>query len=118
MQKTYNPTWDLDVIFPGGSESEEFYTYLSDNEKEIEKLAAEVARFSAEQPDTIEILAIIVKQLEKITKKTREASAFVSCLSAQDVNDSKAGLLVAKNNEFKAKMDAIQTSIHQKFIQI
>src|SRR5690625_1425721 len=118
MQKTYNPTWDLDVIFPGGSESEEFYTYLSDNEKEIEKLAAEVARFSAEQPDTIEILAIIVKQLEKITKKTREASAFVSCLSAQDVNDSKAGLLVAKNNEFKAKMDAIQTSLQQKFIQI
>ncbi|MFA1818764.1 M3 family oligoendopeptidase [Virgibacillus oceani] len=118
MPKTYKPTWDLDVIFPGGSESEEFHTYITDNEKEMENLAIEVDRFSPEQSNINEGLTNIVNQLEKITKKAREASAFVSCLSAQDVNDKKASLLVGKRSELKAKMDAIQTNMEQKLIQI
>lgn len=118
MPKTYNPAWDLDVIFPGGSESEAFHTYLSDIEKGIEQLSVEVERFSPEQPDITKDLEGIVQQLEACTKKAREAFAFISCLSAQDVNDTKAGLLVGKRSEVKAKMDAIQTNLEQKLVEI
>lgn len=118
MQKTYDPTWDLDILFPGGSESKAFHTYLSDIEKEIVKLTAEVDSYSPEQPNGMTGLENIVEHMEKITKKAREAFAFISCLSAQDVNDTKASLLVGKRSEIKAKLDAIQTNLEQKFIQI
>jgi pepF/M3 family oligoendopeptidase len=118
MPKTYNPAWDLDVIFPGGSKSEEFHTYLSDIEKRMKQLSVEVENFSPEQPKKIDDLADIIARLEKTTKRIREAFAFISCLSAQDVNDTKASLLVGKRSELKAKMDAIQTNLEQKLVQI
>src|SRR5690625_2397574 len=118
MQKTYHPTWNLDDIFPGGSESEEFHTYLSEIEKEMKGLSIEVGHFSPVQPKKVEELADIVNQLERLTRKAREAFAFISCLSAQDVNDTKASLLVGKRREIKAKIDVIQTNLEQKLIKI
>ncbi|GAB3793161.1 M3 family oligoendopeptidase [Virgibacillus kimchii] len=118
MQKTYHPAWDLDAIFPGGSESKEFHTYVSDMSEEIEQLSLTVSNFSPAEPNNIVELEKITEHLEKLTKKAREAFAFISCLSAQDVNDTKASQLVAKKSEIKAKIEAIQTSLEQKLIQI
>lgn len=97
MQQTYNPTWDLDVIFPGGSDSEAFRTYLKDIEKDKETFSAEVEAFTPEDGNVEEEqLTGVVNELESVMKKLREASAFISCLSAQDVTDEKASLLVGK----------------------
>lgn len=114
MQTTYNPTWDLDVIFPGGSESEAFHTYINNVQNEMVTLSRLVTDFNPMEPQLTEV----VQKLESTTKKLREAFAYVSCLSAQNVKDEKASLLVGKRNELKAEMGAIQTNFDQKLVSI
>ncbi|MGY0692155.1 M3 family oligoendopeptidase [Virgibacillus sp. FSP13] len=119
MQTTYKPTWDLDVIFPGGSESEAFHTYVTTIEREMKDLAGYVNDFiPAKENVNIALLEKIVDELEHTMKKLREAFAFVSCLSAQNVKDEKASVLVGKRSELKAKMDAIKTNFEQKLVSI
>jgi pepF/M3 family oligoendopeptidase len=114
MQTTYNPTWDLDIIFPGGSSSEAFHTYIDNMEQEMGELSQIVSEFNPKQPD----ISGVVDKMEKKMKKLGETFAFVSCLSAQNVKDEKANLLVGKRNELKAEMGTIQTNFQQKLVLI
>ncbi|WP_188454600.1 M3 family oligoendopeptidase [Virgibacillus oceani] len=117
MLKTYEPTWDLDVIFPGGSESEDFHTYIETVEHEVNNLSENVDNFiPANGAAEASKLEHIVEQLERTMKNLRETSAFISCLSAQNVKDEKASLLVGKRSELKAEMDAVKTNLEQKFV--
>ncbi|WP_047982986.1 M3 family oligoendopeptidase [Ornithinibacillus californiensis] len=120
MQHTreYEMTWDLDVIFPGGSESKEFQSYLETVSNDMEDLSAMVHAFNPEDKEGISKLANIVNKLEKTMKKLRESFAFISCLSAQNVNDTNASLLVAKRSSFGAQMGGIRTSLNQKLAAI
>lgn len=117
MQQTYNPTWDLEAIFPGGSESEEFHTYVANVQDDMKKLLKAVNSFKPDEGNAADLTAI-TKQLESAWKKLREAFAFVSCLSAQDVKDVKATLLVGKRSSLKAEMDEIRTNFEQKLAKI
>ena len=114
MQTTYNPTWDLDAIFPGGSDSKAFHTYIDNIKNEIEELSQLVYDFNPKEPN----ISIVVQKIEGTMKKLSEAFAFVSCLSAQNIKDEKANLLVGKRNELKAEMGAVQTSFEQKLVLI
>ncbi len=119
MQQTFDPTWDLDVIFPGGSDSEAFRTYLKEIEKEKETFSSVVEAFTPEKQEvSAEELTEVVTNLEKVMKKLREASAFISCLSAQDVTDEKASLLVGKRSDLRAEVDAIMSKFEQKLVAI
>ncbi|MEC5425153.1 M3 family oligoendopeptidase [Virgibacillus sp. C22-A2] len=119
MQQSYNPTWDLDVIFPGGSESEEFTTYLKTIKEEMGKLSKTVDNFvPGQEGGSTNQLAGIVTHLESTMKKVREAFAFISCLSAQDVNDDKANLLVGKRSALQADLSAVVTNFEQKLVLI
>src|SRR5699024_1713174 len=60
----------------------------------------------------------VVNYFEKTMKQFRESSAFISCLSAQDVNDDKANLLVGRRSELSAKMSTIKTNFDQILVQI
>lgn len=118
-QKVYDPTWDLDVIFPGGSESEQFRTYLTTLEEALDELASIVDAFDpSEEKALSHELSEIVTKLELSMKKQREAFAFISCLSAQNVHDRQADLLVGRRNELNARMGSIKTSFDQKLVQI
>lgn len=117
MEKTNDLTWDLDTIFRGGSDSEEFKSYLKDIENSMVKLSDSVSKFNPSD-SSADSLAAIVDQLEGTTKKLRESFAFISCLSAQNVKDAKANTLVGKRTEMKAEMTAITTNLDQKLEQI
>ncbi|WP_067727745.1 M3 family oligoendopeptidase [Oceanobacillus damuensis] len=118
MQATYNPTWDLEAIFPGGSESEEFHTYVISIRDEMDKLSQLVEKFDSDAKVNDYMLSTIVKLMERTMKKLREAFAFVSCLSAQNVKDEKADLLVGKRSALSAEMGAIRTRLNQKLATI
>lgn len=117
MANTYIPRWDLDVIFPGGSDSQEFRKYLNDVDKEMNELKQIVENFTPtnEVKDQNELI-VIVKELERVMKKYREASAYISCLSAQNVKDEQADMLVGERSELGAKFGGIQTTFTQKLV--
>lgn len=117
MQKTYEATWDLETIFQGGSDSEQFQSYLEETKLSMRRLSKSVQEFTPSNC-TAETLVHIVDQLQVSTKKLREAFAYISCLSAQNVKDVKANMMVGKRSELKAEMDAIRTNLDQKLVQI
>jgi oligoendopeptidase F len=120
MQETreYEKTWDLDVVFPGGSESKEFQDYLLKLESNMRALSNLVKSFdpNSQTPETA--LEEIVMNLETTMKKLRESFAFISCLSAQNVKDVGASLLTGRRSALGAEMGSIQTILNQKLARI
>ncbi|MFG6149788.1 M3 family oligoendopeptidase [Halobacillus sp. B23F22_1] len=115
----YEPTWDLDSIFQGGSESEELKNYVSTIENKLSELHNLVERFMppkiAEQTTD---LADLIERIQDVSVRVRQFSAYISCLSAQDVNDQAAHRWVTTRSELGAKFKNIQIEFDQKLVQI
>ncbi|WP_010271429.1 M3 family oligoendopeptidase [Paenibacillus senegalensis] len=120
MKTPLQPTWDLDVLFTGGSESAEFKQYL-DNIKE------QIARFRqlgletkapAAVEEAAESLRPRVELLQSISIMLSESSAFTSCLAAQDQRDKKAVQLGAVVTSLKAEFLSAVTGLDQWLLQI
>lgn len=119
MSTSFQSTWDLDSIFPGGSQSSVFRDYLQTIEKELEKLSNDIKSLEISKGKIeVQPLASFIESFEKTMKKLREASAFINCLHAQDITDEGASLLVGKRSELNAQMNSIKTIFDQKLVQI
>lgn len=119
MTKTYEPTWDLDDLFSGGSSSVEFQNYLQEVEKELDHLAQLVESFQHEHVrSNMNPFITLLHTLESTQKRLRDAGAFVSCLSAQNVHDKQATQLTGEMAIYSAKMNAIQTHFDQKLLEM
>ncbi|WP_255301227.1 M3 family oligoendopeptidase [Bacillus sp. Marseille-P3800] len=95
MNETVNfpITWDLDSIFKGGSDSKEFTEFFNETDKQLDVLLAK------EDLNVVDL----VQAIETITPRLRQTGAFVSCLSAQNVKDKKALLLLENVQEQQVK---------------
>ncbi|MHA6252022.1 M3 family oligoendopeptidase [Oceanobacillus sp. CAU 1775] len=118
MQKAFNPKWDLDSIFEGGSTSLEFKRYIEDIKKEMKSLSVQLEEFQPNEKNVDEKLVKIIDALENIMTKVRQAGAFVSCLSAQDVNDAEAEILVGDRSALGAEFSGIMTTFRDKIVSI
>ena len=118
MQETYNPTWDLESIFPGGSASSEFKAYTEQIEKEIKELGVQLDDFNQGAGKLDNVLVRIIEGLESTMFHIREAAAFVSCLSAQDVKDAGANNLVGNLSSLSAAFAGVMTDFKEKLATI
>ncbi|MFD2925092.1 M3 family oligoendopeptidase [Halobacillus naozhouensis] len=115
----YKPTWDLDTIFYGGSHSEDLQGYIEDTEVLLSELEKLVHQFlPPKNPEQTDQLTTIIDKLQETSKHLDEFGAFVSCLSAQDVDDKEAGSLVTKRSELGAWFNNVMTKFDQKLIQV
>lgn len=116
---TYSEVWDLDVFFQGGSASEEFAAHLVDAAQRIEQFKAVVNEW--EPASTIvdyEPLVDIINRFEGVTKKVRQAGAFISCLQAQNIYDKKAVQLRGKVTVLSAEFQTVLTEFDEKLTTI
>ncbi|SDJ76353.1 M3 family oligoendopeptidase [Sediminibacillus albus] len=119
MSGRYNPRWILDDLFEGGSSSQDLADYIEALEQDLNKFSNQVKQFPIpERSDDIAYVENIISLLEKSSKQLGEVSAFVSCLTAEDVHDHKAKLLVGKRSELGAKFSTVLTILDRKFVQI
>lgn len=110
------PNWDLDSIFPGGSSSPELRTHLTGVKERIAQLAAWAPGLT---PDlTAEEFKRLVEELQEILMQFSQASAFVGCLTAQDVRDAQARLLEADLGQISAALASVQTQIDHLWVSI
>lgn len=103
-------TWDLDVFFKGGSQSESFASYLDMIRDELAEFHEKIESFTGPKraDDTKELVAIL-SLFESVVKKTRQAGAFVSCLQAQNMNDSKA-------NQKRSEITQLSATFHNTLV--
>lgn len=114
-----NPTWDLDVIFPGGSQSPEFKRFL-------DLLTDDVASFrrrleAAAVPETtadLDAWLPLLDDFQDLTRRLRQAGAFVSCLTAQDMADEGAKLLQGRVAQIRAALNSATTLLDHQLCQM
>ncbi|QQZ10788.1 M3 family oligoendopeptidase [Heyndrickxia vini] len=111
----YSLTWDLDVFFKGGSHSVEFQSFLDEINDSMKAFEAEVKKWDVsnilqEKNDFLKLL----NSLQTNSQMLRQAGAFVSCLQAQNMQDTKANELRGKVSNYLAQLNTILTIFDDK----
>ena len=83
--KQYTSTWELETLFSGGSSSPDFRSYLRDLNENLARLRDAV--FENRGKSCSESWVGLVNLLQEVGAQLRQASAFISCLTAQNVQD-------------------------------
>jgi oligoendopeptidase F len=119
MTNKYGQTWDLDVIFPGGSDSSELSEYAQKAEQALQewKQALEDFQVPDESANPAGLLSIVEKW-EASAKRVFEVVAFVECLVAQDVTDKKAKQWSGKKDELMAAYSGTLTGVDKVITQV
>jgi oligoendopeptidase F len=94
MNKPLPQKWDIDTFFSGGSQSEAYLEFLDTMERDLQSLKEGFGKLVAPtDAASLESFVFTVNQLQDLLLRLREASAFISCLTAQDMSDKQALLL-------------------------
>lgn len=115
----YAFTWDLETFFKGGSDSKEFQVHLTQVATLINQFEQHVTTW--EQPssnENNEAFLTALDYLQKSSQMLHEASAFVSCLQAQDTSDMKAKELRGQVTQLSAKLQTVLTVFDEKLVHI
>jgi pepF/M3 family oligoendopeptidase len=87
----YNDTWNMDTVFPGGSDSPQFYEKVDTLEKQLEDFDTLVKNWDTalDAPNFEQFAEILIKR-ESVLKGIGEARTFISGLASADTQDTKA----------------------------
>lgn len=99
--------WNLDSIFPGGSESSAFHEFLSSLDNEISQFHKRASDTAPNAGSTA--WRDLLMTAQDIIARMRQASAFVECLLAQDMTDQGAKLLQGRVTQLTATRNAALT---------
>ncbi|MGE5673777.1 MAG: hypothetical protein ACM3XM_07795, partial [Mycobacterium leprae] len=108
MSKVLNQRWDLDSLFPGGSESSEYAAYLDQLETDIAAFRKQVqAARTPASPAEVGAWIGLLDTFQEIARRQRDAGAFVGCLNAQNMKDDKAKLLGGRLKQMSAAFSSV-----------
>ena len=87
----YKNTWDMDIVFNGGSDSPAFHNKVVELEAMINAYDSLVREWTTEKDNKqFDHFSKIIKENEKISKGVSEARTFMSGLASADTTDTKA----------------------------
>lgn len=121
LNERLSQTWDLDVFFPGGSDSPEFRTYLDALETDIATLRERVMAWKdagADSDADVGKWSTVLERVQDIERRLRQAAAFTSCLTAQNVKDEKAKLLEGRVQQIGASFASVNTVLDERILQV
>lgn len=106
---TFPIKWDLESIFKGGSDSQEFTEFLRETDNRMNQWIQRRDEMTIEE---------LVQAIESISPRLRQTGAFVSCLTAQNVKDKQALLLAEKVQEQQVKAQKLHLALEEKVRQL
>ncbi len=101
MSATLRQTWDLESLFPGGSKSDKLRATVQALQEDLNELLPQL-RAAGGAADASHALAGFILAAENISARLAEATSFVGCLQAQDVDDKLADQWNGRVNELSA----------------
>lgn len=111
-----NKSWNLESLFEGGSSSSEFATFLQEAEATVAGLLRELQGAEGDVAD--ETLTAWTDRLQASLAKLREADAFVSCLTSQNMADKRAVSLTERIQTLSAKFKQAQDAYESKLADV
>ncbi|NMH70851.1 M3 family oligoendopeptidase [Bacillus sp. RO3] len=112
---TYSESWDLDVFFQGGSDSQEFRKHLDILNRKKDQFAENALGFHPPQsPKDADLVWHLIEEAKEVMMYLRQAGAFVSCLEAQNMHDRKADSLRGEVTSLSADFSSTFTKFQQQ----
>jgi oligoendopeptidase F len=109
--------WDLESIFPGGSESQAFLKFVEKLEEDMTEVTKTVQGIG----NTLEDLTVwigFLRDIQNLMLRTKQASSFTYCLTAQDVTDQKAKTLHGRSKQYEANLQILLFNFAEKISEI
>ncbi|WP_066175232.1 M3 family oligoendopeptidase [Bacillus marinisedimentorum] len=119
MGQPYSKKWDLDALYPGGSESAQLASLMKELDEEIRKLGETVRGFGTEGTEPIVPRLIkLFKKLQTVMSGVIKAEDFITCLYADNVRDEKAGQLLGAVSGLTASFNSLMGDAGQLFASV
>lgn len=116
---SYQPNWNLDVIFPGGSHSPELQAWLTKLEQDLNDFAMKTgAPLPAVEEARLEAVKERLHTYQELTKRLREAGAYVSCLVAQNVKDEAAVIRQSTVRRLSSMLQARAIELEETLVEL
>lgn len=114
MSTKYSEVWDLDGLFPGGSESKELRVHMDETEPKLERFEKISRNFTVPQKASdAEQVAEVLEEVKNLMLHIHQSGAFIGCLQAQNTEDKKALLLHSESSRLSARFDSALQKIQQ-----
>jgi oligoendopeptidase F len=107
-------TWELDSVFPGGSESKELLTEIKWAEEEVKVLAKKADEFTFSNESFLKLIS----EMQSFSERLSTTGAFVGCLIAQDVKDKKAMGLRGRLESVYASFSNVGSALDKQLMEI
>lgn len=111
----YSLNWDLDSIFPGGSDSPQFQERLNQLKTQIETLTLMIKKVDLTAENAADQLADILAEMTIAGNGLSQCGTFVEALLSQNVNDAKAKVLAGQLAQFYPLYQAATVPLTLKF---
>jgi pepF/M3 family oligoendopeptidase len=105
-----NPNWDLDTIFPGGSQSTELAAFLEQLEQDFTQVESNELPGPLDEPGQSTWIETI-QTCYDLTARFKQGVSFAECLMAQNVNDEAARLIMARLDQIEARLEILWTRL-------
>ncbi|MCR2820478.1 M3 family oligoendopeptidase [Lederbergia panacisoli] len=115
---TYELTWDLDVFFNGGSASPQFIEHLEKLKTDLQSFEEAVDSWTIPTDANDSSLINLLEKFQVVSQNIRQAGAFVSCLQAQNTNDTRANELRGMVTTLSSRFSTILTNFDEKLSSI
>ncbi|WP_304457946.1 M3 family oligoendopeptidase [Alicyclobacillus sendaiensis] len=109
--------WDLESLYPGGSHSPQFRNFLDDLETNATSFSMVLQNTPGAMQSPDMGLKAVILTMQDLSMRLREASAFVSCLTAQDVHDAEAKALQTRVNRIRATLTSALALLDERLQQ-
>jgi oligoendopeptidase F len=102
------PTWDLDSVFPGGSQSKEYEIFRDKIKKDLKSLVAKFCKMPPKlnSANRAKWVAYIVS-IQDFWNRLSQARSFAHCLVSQNVNDDKAHQIVGELDISRSELEKL-----------
>lgn len=114
---TYQINWDMESVFPGGSDSPELRKKIDTLKEQAQsfKETVENWEWDSDQPE-FNRLADVLKKQEALSNGLSESMTFTSGLLSADVTDKKAAILTNELGELASSLNTVGSVLTKKLV--
>lgn len=114
MTVKFPEVWDLEVLFPGGSDSAELRSHLDAAEAELKQFETTAQKFEVPSAATdAERIAALLDDVKSLMQVLSQSGAFIGCLMAQNTEDKKAAILQSESAALSARFQSALQKIQK-----
>ncbi len=119
MSTTLPQRWDLERIFPGGSESPELKGHLDALEADLSTVEQQASALpTGDEPGMADRWHEALEAIQALTQRLEQAWSYTGCLISQDVKDEQAKVLDGRIRQLWARLDSVFTLLEARLAAI